>query len=121
MRIYPKVYKLFAILVLFLINISCKAQTDEVKSNYAVAIFSTPVLNTSDFESVFGGNSGTEVKLDSKGLIREMEFIAFPNTLFEILEIIPKDSYDIYKIKTKSVMVVKMQVYKSFILRKPNP
>lgn len=100
MRIYLRIYKLFTILTILLINTSCKAQTDNAGNNYAVAIFSTPVLNTSDFESVFGGNSGTEVKLDSKGLIREMEFIAFPNTLFEILEIIPKVGYDIYKIKT---------------------
>ncbi len=67
---------------------------------FAVALFNTPVLNTNDFESVFGGASGTQVKLDSKGLIREMEFIAFPNTVFKILDVIPKNGYEIYKIST---------------------
>ncbi len=67
---------------------------------FAVAISYTPVLNTSDFESVFGGSNGTSVKLDSKGLIREMEFIAFPETVFEIEETIQKNGYEIYKIKT---------------------
>ena len=61
----------------------------------------TPVLNTSDYASVFGGPNGNSVKLDSKGLIREMEFIAFPNTVFEILEVIPKDGYDILKVTTE--------------------
>lgn len=93
------------IVILFLILIhtgSCKSQTDNQKDIpiYAVAEINTPVLNTSDFESVFGGYSGTEVKLDSKGLIREMEFIALPGTAFEILEVIPKDGYSIYRVKT---------------------
>ncbi|HMS65278.1 MAG TPA: peptidoglycan endopeptidase [Ignavibacteria bacterium] len=101
MRIYLKCEKLFIfIIIFFLFNISCKSQSDEIKNKYAIAFINTPVLNTSDFESVFGGNSGTEVKLDSKGLIREMEFIAFPNTAFEILETIPKDGYNIYRIAT---------------------
>jgi hypothetical protein len=67
---------------------------------YAVAKIFTPVLNTPDFESVFGGSKGNRVKLDNKGLIREMEFIAFPNTVFNILEIIPKNGYDMYKVTT---------------------
>lgn len=88
------------ILTLFLLffSISCSSQSNDAK--YAVAVINTPVLNTSDFESVFGGRNGTSVKLDSKGLIREMEFIAFPNTVFEILEIIPKGDHNIFRIKT---------------------
>src|SRR6187399_3468087 len=85
----------FYFLTLFLISFlstQCNSQTEEKK--FAVSILNTPVLNTSDYASVFGGPSGTAVKLDSKGLIREMEFIAFPNTVFEILEVIPKDGYD---------------------------
>ena len=45
-------------------------------------------------------SDGASVKLDSKGLIREMEFIAFPNTVFEILEVIPKGEYNILRVKT---------------------
>jgi cell wall-associated NlpC family hydrolase len=30
-----------------------------------------------------------------------MEFIAFPNTVFEILEVVPKDGYDIFKVTSE--------------------
>ena len=51
---------------------------------YAVAKEPTPVLNTQDFPSVFGGGNGVTVKTNSEGLIREMEFIALPGTVFSI-------------------------------------
>ena len=70
------------------------------QSRYAVSVLYTPVLNTPDFESVFGGSDGSSVKLDNRGLIGEMEFIAFPNTVFSIIETIPKDNYSILKITT---------------------
>ncbi|MBL8007267.1 MAG: peptidoglycan endopeptidase [Ignavibacteria bacterium] len=82
---------------------SCIPQTEDIseKNKYAVAVINTPVLNTEDFESVFGGVNGNRVKLDKKGLIREMEFIAFPGTVFEILEVIPKEGYNIYRVTTE--------------------
>lgn len=81
----------------------CIPQSDVISENYkyAVAELYTPVLNTDDFESVFGGNNGNTVKLDKKGLIREMEFIAFPGTVFEILEVIPKEGYNIFRVTTE--------------------
>lgn len=84
--------------ILLLICTSCNSQTENPK--YAIAVLNTPVLNTSDFESVFGGTNGSRVKLDKRGFIGEMEFIAFPNTVFEILEIIPKENHNIFRIKT---------------------
>lgn len=89
--------------IVFLAAGSCRAKSDtnSADPHYAVALIYTPVLNTSDFESVFGGSSGTRVKLDNKGLIREMEFIALPNTVFEILETVPKDGYSVFRIKTE--------------------
>lgn len=90
----------YLLFFIFILSYSvCNSQ--EINSNYAVAQFFTPVLNTSDFESVFGGTQGVAVKLDNKGLIREMEFVAFPGTVFEIFEVIPKDGYNIFKIKTE--------------------
>lgn len=80
------------LLVLFISNASAQ--------QYAIAKIFTPVLNTPDFESVFGGRHGNKVKLDNKGLIREMEFIAYPNTVFNILEVIPKEGHDMYKVTT---------------------
>ncbi|HMQ70076.1 MAG TPA: peptidoglycan endopeptidase [Ignavibacteria bacterium] len=90
--------KIFYVLLFLIVSTGCQSQSDQPK--YAVAILNTPVLNTADFESVFGGSNGTSVKLDKSGLIREMEFIAFPNTVFEILEVIPKGDHNIYKITT---------------------
>jgi len=90
--------KNLVVLIIFFFSLSCSSQP--VVPKYAVAVLNTPVLNTSDFESVFGGSDGTSVKLDNKGLIREMEFIAFPNTVFEILEIIPRGNYNIFRITT---------------------
>ncbi|HMR41509.1 MAG TPA: peptidoglycan endopeptidase [Ignavibacteria bacterium] len=90
--------KIFYVLLFLIVSTGCQSQSDQPK--YAVAILNTPVLNTADFESVFGGSNGTSVKLDKSGLIREMEFIAFPNTVFEILEVIPKRDHNIYKITT---------------------
>lgn len=91
-------YAKVCLLAFILVSSYSFSQTESQK--YAIAVLNTPVLNTSDFESVFGGSDGMTVKLDKKGLIREMEFIAFPKTVFEILEVIPKNGHDIYKIKT---------------------
>ncbi len=52
---------------------------------WAIANEPCPVLNTSDFNSVFGGADGMTLKTDKEGLIRELEFIALPGTVFELL------------------------------------
>lgn len=90
-----KHFKSLALIFFIFISLNTFAQT-----KYAVSINYTPVLNTSDFESVFGGKSGKKVKLDDQGLIREMEFVAMPNTVFEISETIPKGDHNIYKVTT---------------------
>ena len=89
------------LLILSLGNHSCKSQNVETQFNkFAVAILHTPVLNTSDFESVFGGESGDSLMLDEDGHILALEFIAIPNTVFEIHETIPKQGHSIYRITT---------------------
>ncbi|MFC2093512.1 peptidoglycan endopeptidase [Bacteroidota bacterium] len=89
------------LLILSLGNHSCKSQNVETQFNkFAVAILHTPVLNTSDFESVFGGESGDSLMLDEDGHILTLEFIAIPNTVFEIHETIPKQGHSIYRITT---------------------
>ncbi len=52
--------------------------------HYAVAVIPTPVLNTPDFAAVFGGPDHGSLRLDPCGLIREMEFVALPGTVFRI-------------------------------------
>ena len=87
------------LLILSLSNHFCKSQNVETQFNkYAVAILHTPVLNTSDFESVFGGESGDSLMLDENGHIMTLEFIAIPYTAFEIHETIPKQEHNIYRI-----------------------
>ncbi|CCB90193.1 C40 family peptidase [Simkania negevensis] len=51
---------------------------------YFVPKVSTPVLNQADFQSVFGGVSGT-LPFDQSNLVRAIEMIAFPGTVFEIV------------------------------------
>ena len=85
---------IFIIVIFAVLTATTQAQ------KFMVAVLPTPVLNTSDFHSVFGGESGMDVKRDNQGLIRELEFIALPNTLFEIVDEIPMDGYNIYKITT---------------------
>jgi len=67
---------------------------------YAVALDPTPVLNTPDFESVFGGSDGVSLKKDNEGLIREVEYIALEGTVFEVLDEIDKGSHKILHVKT---------------------
>lgn len=88
--------KLLIILLLLLVVSKAYSQL------FALAIDFTPVLNTYDQFLVFGGADGSTVKLDNRGLIGEMEFIAFPGTVFNIIEIIEFQDKGLkyYKVKT---------------------
>jgi len=68
---------------------------------YAVATGPTPVLNSPDFDAVFGGSDGKSVKTDNSGLIREMEFIALPGTVFDLIGEFDHGTYKIYKVECK--------------------
>lgn len=69
-------------------------------SLYAVAERPAPVLNTPDFFSVFGGADGRTLKTDRSGLIREVEFVALPGTVFEIESTYRDAGVLIYKVRT---------------------
>ncbi|MCX6157505.1 MAG: peptidoglycan endopeptidase [Ignavibacteriae bacterium] len=88
--------KLLIILILLPLLSKAYSQT------YALAIDYTPVLNTYDQFLIFGGTDGSIVKLDKRGLIGEMEFIAFPGTVFNILEIVDFQDRGLiyYRVKT---------------------
>lgn len=87
---------------LFIIFILLFTFTKGYSQTYAIANDYTPVLNTYDFFLVFGGSDGNTVKLDNRGLIGEMEFIAFPETVFKIIEIVDFQDKGLkyYKVKT---------------------
>jgi hypothetical protein len=86
------------IIILLLMTINLTKAQDFL---YAVASEPTPVLNTPDFESVFGGADGMTVKTDDQGLIREMEFIALPGTVFDLLGELDYGKYKIFKVECK--------------------
>lgn len=88
--------KLYIIILLFFFF------TNAYSQKYATANEYTPVLNTYNFFLVFGGDDGSSVKLDSRGLIGEMEFIAIPGTVFEIIEVAEFDDRNLkyFKVTT---------------------
>ena len=87
---------LYTITFLLMITLQTPAQD----FFYAVAKEPTPVLNSPDFQAVFGGADGISVKTDNQGLIREMEFIALPGTVFELLGEYEHGTYKIFKVET---------------------
>ncbi len=94
------ILKFCFLLMFFSFFISGISQAQNEPLKYVVAVLPTPVLNTTDFGSVFGGQYGTEIKRDEQGLIRELEFVALPNTLFKVFEEISLGTHSIFKITT---------------------
>lgn len=70
------------------------------QTKYALTLSPTPVLNSPDFKSVFGGSDGKNLKTDGEGLIREIEYIALKGTVFQILDEIDKGDHQILHVKT---------------------
>ncbi|MBI4863471.1 MAG: peptidoglycan endopeptidase [Candidatus Riflebacteria bacterium] len=56
---------------------------------WAIARGPTPVLDTPDFRSVYGGKNGLSIKLDKADLVREVETVAFPGTVFTVHQELP--------------------------------
>lgn len=71
-------------------------QTDK----YAVAESFVPVFSILDLNTVFGGEDGSTLKLDSRGVTYGFEYIAYPNTVFEIKEAYKINNSIIYKVKS---------------------
>lgn len=86
--------ELIIIITILIMTINIKSQ----EYHYAIAKEPAPILNTPDFKSVFGGADGKTLKLDDQGLVREMEFIALPGTVFELLGEYDWGEYKIFKV-----------------------
>ncbi|MFH1877603.1 MAG: peptidoglycan endopeptidase [Candidatus Omnitrophota bacterium] len=96
-----KIFLTAILLCLICFNNGYSARGPEGKvAGYAAAIMPAPVLNTPDFSSVFGGDDGRSLKMDGAGLIREVEFVALPGSVFEVYEIINKKGAKIYRVGT---------------------
>ncbi len=104
MRIIPGILTFFALSLMLCLG-------SNAQDRYVKAIMPAPVLNTVDFRSVFGGESGTEVKRDNQGLIRELEFIALPNTLFKINAEYTDGETLIYEVTTKDYPYTSTQLF----------
>jgi hypothetical protein len=85
-----------------LIFIAMISKINQVQSQYAVVESPTPVLNSPDFKYVFGGKDGSSIPTDKEGLIREIEYIAFPGTVFEILNVIDNAGNKILHVKCET-------------------
>lgn len=88
--------------VIFILGLASPALAQEINdSSFAIAKMPTVVLNTPDFLEVFGGKNRKTLSKDESGLIKEVEFIALPTTVFEIKEVIKKDKLKIFRVETK--------------------
>ena len=96
--------KRFVFLTLFFLFITTfclgKQGTPQQPDLYAIAKLPTPVLNTPDFSIVFGNKDGKTLHLDDAGLIREVEFVALPETIFTIEKIITQGPTTLYQVTT---------------------
>ncbi len=87
----------FAILSL-LIAFPCFAA--DTAPRFAVALAPTPVINSPDFAAVFGGRDGRSLQADNCGLLRAMEFVALPGTVFTIEAELHKGQQRTFKVTT---------------------
>jgi hypothetical protein len=65
--------------------------------NFAYTHSFTPILDSDCFDQIFGGENGRTLPVDSQGLLRHVETVAFPFTKMQVLE--QKNQY-IVRIKT---------------------
>ena len=68
---------------------------------YGVVHAPAPVLNSSDFRTIFGGPDGRSMKSDKCGQLRELEFIALPGSVFTIREQLKSGAASICRVETE--------------------
>jgi len=96
------IHSLFLLLSCLFITTFCFGQqgTQQPPAPYAIASLPTPVLNTPDFSFVFGNTDGKTLHLDAAGVLREVEFIALPATVFTIEKTIKRGTATLYQVTT---------------------
>ena len=97
MSLFKPMTKIYFIILLISMNRFNSLSQDYL---YAVANEPTPVLNSPDFEAVFGGADGKTVKTDNQGLIRDVEYIALTGTVFDLLGELDYGTYKIFKVES---------------------
>lgn len=99
------------------------AQTAQEPPRYAHAEIPTPVLNTPDFRSAFGGRDGKTLASDEQGLVRAVEFVALPGTVFFIENAWTVNGVLIYQVSTADYPPQKTGLYidSRFVSLSSNP
>lgn len=81
-------------LLVFILATNCRAEL------IGVARIPSPVLNSPEFNSIFGGKDGSSLKTDRCGQVRELEYVALPETVFKILRDMKRSKGTIYQVET---------------------
>lgn len=76
------------------------------KELYAVSVYDTPVLNTPDFDRIYGGKDGSTLAFNKSGLVKELEYVAFPGSVFEIKDEFRIGDHSIYKVISEEYDIV---------------
>lgn len=75
-------------------------------AQYAVSIYDTPVLNSPDFNKIYGGKDGKSLALNKNGLVKELEYVAFQGSVFEIKDEYKIEDHSIYKVISEEYDIV---------------
>lgn len=76
------------------------------KEKYAVSIYDTPVLNSPEFDRIYGGKEGKTLAFSKNELAKELEYVAFPGSVFKITDDIKNGDHTIYKVTTDEYDIV---------------
>lgn len=87
-------------LLAFLLLLTTATGANAAEARFAQATMDTPVLNRSDFRSVFGGKDGKTLQVDRCGQPRAVEYVAPKGTLFKIEEVLQAGGAAIYRVIT---------------------
>lgn len=77
---------------------------------YVVSKYFTPVLNTDNFSEVYGGKDGSTLKRSKNGLIKELEYVAYPGSVFEVITEYKKNGFSIFKVYTKEYDIPELEI-----------
>ncbi len=96
MRVRRRKYLLFFVCCAWI----CACPRVVSAEKYVAALDLTPVLNTPDMRSVFGGKDGRTLAVDDEGAVQALEFIALPGTVFTVHDEVFVNGEAMYRVDT---------------------
>lgn len=75
-----------AVVLSFVFCGMCAAEQGEQERTFAVAVTATPVFNSPDIAGIFNRDNPGGPRADDAGLVRELEFVALPGSVFLVEE-----------------------------------